>query len=561
MQRIVATLGLAGLLAGACKAKHPPGAITTPPSPPVDGSAQAALPLVNDCPTSLGGRENVARTIRKACGPINVTETLEVVGSLTLEAGVELRFQPGTGLEVGYESVAKLYVQGGTAPDQRVVFTSAGDRAPGAWKGVTLHKGAARSQLVGLDIEFAGSNNTAALTLNDADGIQLVGSSVKNAKSIGLSTTGATMFAKFSGNTFDATGPVAMQTEAMTVGSLAAGNVFGKDTFVEIRGGEVVADATWLNIGAPYRVADDISVGTGTSPVTLTLADVTIAFADRAELSIGYTARGRLIMRGTRLQGIESGLGAWDGVRVYENGDATVENATIRDGGGNHAAGLEVKGKGKLTVGAVEFVGNERGLRVAAGALFVVNKPLTFRENAVAAELTATALGQLPAANVYTPGQRIDVAGSSVDADLTWQPQAGAVVQIQDDITIADNHQLTINGPSHYQWQASAELSVGYASAGRLSVHGRPDARVVFGAVAQGAVWDGVRIYGNANRVDLSHLELSDVAGEGGITVKRGAVLRVEQVTCIRCQTTVAPACGATLDASNDVLVRKPTDC
>src|SRR5213076_203801 len=119
-----------------------------------EGAAIAELPVIADCPRSLGGNEKVARTIRKECGPITITRSYFVDGSLTLEAGVVLKFQDRADLHVGMSGPAKLFVRG-TASDP-VIMTGAGDAFPGAWPGVELHPGARSSQISGLVIENAG---------------------------------------------------------------------------------------------------------------------------------------------------------------------------------------------------------------------------------------------------------------------------------------------------------------------------------------------------------------------------------------------------------------------
>ncbi len=62
----------------------------------------------------------------------------EPVATLTLEAGITLRFEPGTGLFIGQHAYYGALVAQGT-PDAPITFTSnAASPRPGDWKGVYL---------------------------------------------------------------------------------------------------------------------------------------------------------------------------------------------------------------------------------------------------------------------------------------------------------------------------------------------------------------------------------------------------------------------------------------
>ena len=536
--------------------------------PTASGGAVADLPVVTDCPKSLAGTEKVARTIKKACGPIPVTASLTVEGSLTLEAGVVLKFAADAELSIGYSGPAKLIVQGGDAPDQRVVFTSAGDRAAGVWKGVTLYDGADRSQITGLDIEYAGAAGGAALTLRDAVDVGFTKSSIKHAADLGLSAQGKSTFAAFTGNTFDDIAKVAMDVDPSTVGSLGAGNTFAKDEFVQIRGGHVSGDATWKNIGAPFHVIDHVYVDTASTPVTLTITDATLAFASGIELAIGYNSRGTLKVTGPAVfTGIETAPGSWNGVRVYDAGEATIEGATFSSGGAEYGA-LTGRTAGKITLGEVTFKDNKVGLWIEDKVVLSAPKVLTFTGNERAAHVWASGFGALTAANVYGDGQIIEIDGGALHADTTWTTQAKATVQILEEVRVDEQHTLTINAGGSYQWKAGASLSIGYSSAGTLKVAGHDGAPVTFGAVPKGDPWNGMMLYGEARNVDVSFLELSDVTGDAGVVAKGSATGKLDHVTCARCAATFAPECkvkveptAVTAGAATKVAIKKPEGC
>src|SRR5690606_35830423 len=77
------------------------------PAPAQTNSAATVEPPkpegeVADCPAFLTGVEAKARTIASSCGPVRVRGQYRVDGgTLTLEPGVELRFEQNAVLEVG----------------------------------------------------------------------------------------------------------------------------------------------------------------------------------------------------------------------------------------------------------------------------------------------------------------------------------------------------------------------------------------------------------------------------------------------------------------------------
>lgn len=579
---LLATLALAP---GCKKKSNPADTGTTSGSAATAGSAAAAgssapstaaggevqaLPVVTDCPKSLGGTEKVARTLTKACGPITVTETFTVDGSLTLEPGVILKFQPDAGLVVGYHGPAKLIIKGGDAPDQRVVFTSAGDQAPGVWAGVSLDDGADRSQITGLDIEYAGQTGSAALVLRDAADITFTRSSITHAKEAGVTTSGGTSsFAQFGGNRFDDIGGASLVTDASVVGALAAGNTFGKDAVIEIRGGRLTGDATWKNAGAPYRVTETVYAETSKAPATLTITDATLQFAADAELLVGYNQHGKLRITGSTLTGVDGKPGSWRGIRVHDGGEATIDTTTLSAGGTDDSGVLVLKRGGKLTLGEVTFKDSKVGLWVEDQATLAAGKPLTFAGNERAARLSPTALGALTAANVFADGDIIEVSDGDLHATTTWQTQPKAIVRVLGEVHVDGSFTLTINAGGTYQWKDGAKLTIGYRDTGTLKIAGTAQAPVTFAAIPQGQPWKGVDLNDSARAVDIAYLELAEVEGDAGITAKKTATGKLDHVKCSKCAATVAPACGSKLDTASAVTagagtavgVKKPTGC
>src|SRR5262249_30035531 len=152
----------------------------------------------SDCPKSLAGHEEVARTIAKECGPVAITGDYSNEGGLTLEAGAVLKVADSAEIDIGYNKPAKLIVKG--TDKEPALITSAGDAVPGSWKGLFLYRNAARSRIEGLVVENAGTTTDSGGALYiDAQDVTLKGSTIRNAKAIGLYVDGDGRFAEMSG--------------------------------------------------------------------------------------------------------------------------------------------------------------------------------------------------------------------------------------------------------------------------------------------------------------------------------------------------------------------------
>src|SRR5262249_13661872 len=123
------------------------------PAATASGGEESSAATVTGCPKSLAGAESVNRVITRECGVVLVSDDYHLNnGDLTLEAGATLAFKEGTSLNIGYNDTAKLIVRG--TAEAPVRFTSAGDRAPGVWRGVRLYDHADRSTIDHLIVEY-----------------------------------------------------------------------------------------------------------------------------------------------------------------------------------------------------------------------------------------------------------------------------------------------------------------------------------------------------------------------------------------------------------------------
>jgi hypothetical protein len=528
----------------AAVATPPPATGTAPATPPpatAAGGEVGSLPAVNDCPKSLGGNEEVARTIKKECGPITVTSSYYVDGSLTLEAGAQLKFQDGAELAVGYSKPAKLMVKG-TAEDP-VILTAAGDAVPGSWKGVRLYAKADRSQLVGLVIEHAGDDRGALFI--GAEDVVVKGGAVRSAKEIGLFIDNQGSVSELSGVTFEKTGGPALSVTAGTVGGLGAGNTFEAGAFIEVRGGEVQKSTKWQNPGAPLQVTQDLYVQ-GKNNVRAVLEiqpGVELRFGDGVEMAVGYASAGSVTAVGTAEQPVtftsssEKAPGAWPGLMVYRQGEGKFENVVFEAGGDDeNRAALWVQAEAALTVKGATFKGNRTGLSAERGARLKGVSASSFEgSEKKAMSIAPNELGMVAADNKFGENERIEILGGEVETSQTWNALP-AVLEVQQDVQVSKRSTLTLAPGLELRFRDGAELGVGYTDESSLKAVGTAEAPIKLrGAREESGAWTGVVVYSMARDVVLEHVMVAHTGGDAGVNVRGDATVKATDVSCEKC--------------------------
>ncbi|MEX1347818.1 MAG: right-handed parallel beta-helix repeat-containing protein, partial [Desulfobacterales bacterium] len=244
---------------------------------------------------------------------------------LTIEPGVQIRFNPGTGLIVGigFHSIAGYYgalsVQG--TAESPVAFTSnAESPAPGDWKGIYFrnetHDAATLLEhcvveygghTQNANIYFANANpviNNSTIRFSSSDGIYLSNSSpaidnntITNNSNYGIS--GNIYSAGFiTDNTLSDNGQAAINIHPSAAGRVSgnSGSGNGQD-LIRVYGGELRANSTWVKQELPFGITGDITVSSWdfsdhSNPCSVTLTiepGVQIRFNPGTGLIVGIT--------------------------------------------------------------------------------------------------------------------------------------------------------------------------------------------------------------------------------------------------------------------------------
>jgi len=323
--------------------------------------------------------------------PYVVTGNIFVYGvaepTLTIEPGVEVRFNGLYMLQIGYSSYKGILKAQGTS-SKPIVFTSNKvTHTPGDWYGIWFYNHATTESILEyVTVEYGGyslgsiyiynssptiknsiaryskssgiyisgdsspviidstiSNNTIyGIYTNSTGNLTITGSAILNNGTYGVyCTAGGTI----SNTYFTNNGSYAISVPANF--GLGAGNSFsGNGNGVELRAGTISTDTTWAYQGIPYIANGNIYVyGTSSEPTLTIEPGVEIRFTGAYKLSIGQSGgsgKGMLKAQGTAEAPIiftsnksPVNPGDWYGIRFYNHAstESILEYVTVEYAG------------------------------------------------------------------------------------------------------------------------------------------------------------------------------------------------------------------------------------
>ncbi len=560
---VVLGLALAGLACQKSEPKvDPAGAVAeaapAAPAAPASaaGGAVQAGARVTECPKSLGGSDKLHRVISKDCGVVPVTEDYYVdSGSLTLEAGASLSFKDGAGLFIGYYEPAQLIVQG--TSEAPVVLTSAGDKAPGAWRGVSLNQHADRSTLEGLVIEYAGNDESALFV--EAEEVTLKNSKLRETRGTALLVGETGGFSAFTGNEMKKLGSkAAIAAPPRALGGLGGGNRFDPGAHVLVRGGSVDKSARWGGVGAPLVIGGEVHIdGSETQRTAVELAPgLELRFGEAGTISVGYYNLGALVVKGSSDAVItftaheKRQPGGWGGITVHPHGEATIEHAAFEFGGKEEGAGVVAVRGGSLALKSTTFRSSRVGLLLEGEARLPAFADNTFVATPLAVMLPPALIASLGEGNAYDRDSKIVTPGGEVRGTGVWQAQ-GVPIEFTKEINV-DAGTLTIEPGVALLAGPEAKLTVGYYETAGLSIKGTVASPVTIGpADTTKGTWPGIWLAAHARGNVLDNLVLTATSEPSAIEVAGEADAKLNAVTCSKCSGAVVGwACGAKVSSS-----------
>ena len=370
---------------------------TAPPSEvetPVVGT-HVSGEIISDTTWSLAGSPYIVTgdvTIRHS-NPSYGT----AIAKLTIDPGVEIRFDPGTGLYVGlnyrhdtYDYYGALSAKG--TADAPIVFTSnSSNPSPGDWVGIVFRDQTddAQTALEYSVVEYGGSTSSDKRNIYCANANPTIkNSTIQNSSGSGLylSSSSPTIEGNFisdngqdgiysddssaaviSNNTINNNGGAAVNIYPMGVKNIrnnhGSGN--GKNA-IAIRGGDITSSSTWVKLNTealPYVVTGDITIrysnpSWGAYIATLTIdPGVEIRFDPGTGLYVGLNYRydtydyyGALSVQGTAelpvvftSNNASPAPGDWKGIYLRDqtkDDETIIEHCTIEYSGHTHNASI-----------------------------------------------------------------------------------------------------------------------------------------------------------------------------------------------------------------------------
>jgi hypothetical protein len=509
----------------------------------------SGLKPVTECPKSLEGSDSgLDRTIKKECGVVAVKGQYQVDGSLTLEAGVQLAFQPGASMVIGYNSPSKLKINGTTAEPVKLI--AGGDQVAGSWAGLRLSRNAARSTITGLVIEHAGGED-GALHIEAID-VTLKDVLIKDATDVGLWVADDASIKDATGLHFEKAGAIAASLPAASIGGLGEGNTFGDGGFVQIRGGAVHKDATWRNPGTYYIVEGNVQVDGDPTHAALTIAAGTeLRFRPGAYLQCGYYNAASVEVAGTKDKPVifksagDDVPGAWRGLSVQGKGEMHLTGAVVQAAGEDEDAGaVAVYDGGVLTIKDSTIKTTTVGVVATGNAGLKSIANTHFEGNKLAIRLRPDQVGALAADNTYAAGQLIEIMGGAVEHDQTWLPQAGAEEQVKEIVDVS-KAKLTLAAGLELRFDGNGVvLRVGYYEKSALRATGTKDKPVVLRGVRDEAgAWGGLQLEARSDDNLLDNVIIQDTDHDAAVTVAENVHADLKTVTFKRVKAGVASQC------------------
>lgn len=302
-------------------------------------------------------------------GTINVYQSSSAVATLTIEPGVTVKFDTGTGINIGHITTSyrgALDAQG-TATDPISFTSSAQNPQPGDWRGIAFYYETddIATRLDHCIVEYGGHTTNANLYFDRASP-SVINSIIRysSANGVYISKASPTIGDVGSGNTISDNGSNGIETYdkssqpkivdnelsnnssyAMYIhpefDTVAGNNGIGNGVdAVGLQAGRIDQDITWRKNDLPYCVVGDIGVyKTSYTTATLTIEPgVIVKFSAGKGLTIAHLTtsyKGALNAQGTAEAPIvftsmaaSPQPGDWKGIAFYYTTDAT---ATILD--------------------------------------------------------------------------------------------------------------------------------------------------------------------------------------------------------------------------------------
>jgi len=269
--------------------------------------------------------------------------------TLTIAPGCVIKFANDDEFYCGYASSGAIVAEG-TALLPIVFTTNTNPPTTGSWKAVKLYPHSTSATSFNYcTFAYGGSQEDNGGIYIENVATKLTNCTVNQSGHDGVYVSGTGHFSQFTGNTVSNCLGHAITIAPEYIRTLGSSNTYSGNTHNDIfaKGSSyVTTTGTWLNQGAPYLLAQDISIGDATNSPVLTIAPgTTIKAQSDVEFYVGYYAPGGLIADGTSGQitftssSTSPSAGDWKSVSFYNlaiDGSSKLKNCVIEYAGSNY---------------------------------------------------------------------------------------------------------------------------------------------------------------------------------------------------------------------------------
>lgn len=519
--------------------------VTPIPAPVVEEPPVRRVTATTTCPEALETPDLTDRVIKASCGVVRVKKGYRVdAGTLTLEAGVTLAFEPEAELTVGYRQSAKLVVEGTRA--QPVLFTSTETKAAGAWRGLYLYEHADGSRIQGLHIEYAAQGIRGPIYVL-ADDVTIDDSEIRDSLDVAVHVSQKGRLTSFTGNKIERmSAKVAMFLPPSSVAAVGPDNQFPADSVIHVLAGIVRERVRWSNPGVPYVIGGVLEIAgeDDESEALLELSPGTVLrFDSDAYMNVGYYRPGVLRAEGMPDQpivftsAVEQVAGAWRGISLYKNASASFSHATFEFGSRRSDRGvLFANSEAALSLQDCLFRDNGGGVVLQGSDLrisqFARNR---WERSTPAIDASAQAFGFIGEGNVFGPESRIIVDGGTIERVARWR-DLGIPLEVMHPVRVDNGAKLTIDPGVEMRVRDGFTLAVGELDGGTLRMEGLAERPITLvGVNDRRGTWDAIRLHAKSTGNLLQHVQLRNAGGVAAVEVLAGSEAAIDHLQCARC--------------------------
>ncbi len=507
------------------------GDSTTTAQAAEEGGNQHPAAVINVATTWMKGEHNVS-------GVITVT-----TNTLTIAAGSRINMEQSTSFLVKDGGSIKFV---GTESEPIVFTSSKRTKAAGDWDSIQISGTAAKtSEISYATIEYGGSVN-GSVWLEAGAALKLNNSLVQNSATYGIQADGINTLKELVDNQYinNTGGPIilaANQVDDLQPGKYAPNFVNG----IVVNESILSHDATWPNLGTPYRLQGlTLQAAHGSADLTLP-AGVTIMLDASKNIVVGQN--GALLVSGSTAKPVlftssfaEPARADWGAIIIASasiGNTSTLTSAVVEYGGANGEPMVQIQDKGSLALqGTIVRQSGGQGLRQDIGGIYNDKGSNTFTKNAgYPIQVDASVVATLQA-NQYTGNDRDGIVSDSGiinKANVAW---------LSRDVPYVLAHAMTIDNTSNtaslsiepgvtIKLAGGASIIVG--TGGRLTLRGTNTSTGKVHLEAENAAepWGQILYYSSGNTATYTDFSDGGSGTSAALAVTDNGFLSLSQVT------------------------------